>query len=301
MAEPQFESSKHVNVIPAKAGIDLAVTIFDAMEFAQRQIEKVDARILLQHVLQTNRAYLAAHPEKNLTEVQNNLFNELIARRKNGEPVAYIVGEREFFGLTFKVTPAVLIPRPETEMLVEQALMRLSEQHPARVLDLGTGSGVIAIAIATHRPLAHVSAVDASEKALAVARDNAQRLLPNQTTPIEFLHSDWFSNVPNRPYDLILSNPPYVAESDPHLSQGDLRFEPKTALAAGPHGLSALEHIAWNAASRLVPGGWLLLEHGYDQGAACREFLSNSTFENIDTQNDMAGIERVTMGSRANF
>jgi release factor glutamine methyltransferase len=299
MAEHQFESARPIDVIPAKAGIHLAVTIGDAMKFAQRQIDPIDARILLQHTFQTNRAYLAAHPEKKLTEEQNNLFNELIARRINGEPVAYLIGEREFFGLNFKVTPVVLIPRPETEMLVEQALMRLFEHYPSRVLDLGTGSGAIAIAIAKHRPQAHVTAVDASENALAVARDNAQRLLPNRATPIEFLHSDWFSNVPSTPYDLIVSNPPYVAENDPHLSQGDLRFEPQTALAAGPRGLSALERIAQNAASRLVPGGWLLLEHGYDQGAVCCALLDENGFNASQTLQDLAGLDRATLAQRA--
>jgi release factor glutamine methyltransferase len=298
MAERQFESAKPIDVIPAKAGIHSAVTIGDAMKFAQRQIDLVDARVLLQDTLQINRAYLAAHPEKKLTEEQLNRFDALIARRKNGEPIAYVIGEREFFGLTFKVTTAVLIPRPETEMLVDQALMRLSKHHRARVVDLGTGSGAIAIAIAKHRPQVHITAVDASDDALAIARENARRLLPNRAEPIEFLHSEWFSDVPREPYDLIVSNPPYVAENDPHLTQGDLRFEPQQALAAGPHGLSALEHIARNAASHLVPGGWLLLEHGYDQGAACRALLHNHGFSASQTLQDLAGLDRITLAQR---
>ena len=296
MARHQFDTAQSINVIPAKAGIHLAVTIADATKFAQQQIDPVDARILLQHTLQANRAHLAAHPEKQLIPEQQAQFYALIARRKSGEPVAYIVGEREFFGLSFKVTPAVLIPRPETELLVEQALMRIPEHRSARVLDLGTGSGAIAIAIATHRPNVHITAVDASEAALTIASQNAQRLLGHRTAAVQFIQSDWFSNVPNQPYDLIVSNPPYVAECDPHLVQGDLRFEPQQALAAGPHGLSALAHIARNAASRLAPGGWLMLEHGYDQGNACNELMAAAGFAQVATHQDLASIDRVTVG-----
>jgi release factor glutamine methyltransferase len=254
--------------------------------------------VLLQHTLKANRAYLTAHPEKVLTAAQQQQFYELIARRKNGEPVAYIVSEREFFGLNFKVTTAVLIPRPETELLVEQALMGLPENRSISVLDLGTGSGAIAIAIAKHRPLAEITAVDASTKALDVAKENAQRYLSDRASSIKFIQSDWFDALPDEPFDMIVSNPPYIAEDDPHLAQGDLRFEPREALAAGPRGLSALAHIARNAAPRLAPGGWLLLEHGYDQGAACRELLTVAEFTNVATHKDLAGIDRVTLGQR---
>ena len=298
MARHQFDPAQSIDVIPAKAGIHLAGTIADAMKFAQQQIDPVDGRVLLQHTLKANRAHLAAHPEKELTPAQQAQVYALIARRKNGEPVAYIVGEREFFGLSFKVTPAVLIPRPETELLVEQALMRLPEHRSARVLDLGTGSGAIAISIAKHRPLAQVTAVDVSEDALAIARENAQRAFADQVSPIEFLQSYWFSELPNRPYDLIVSNPPYVAENDPHLAQGDVRFEPIKALAAGPRGLSALEHIARNASSRLAPGGWLILEHGFDQGDACVELMRLADFSNVATLPDLAGHSRVTSGQQ---
>ena len=294
-------ATAHVDVIPAKPGIHAAVKTADAMKFAYRQIDQGDARVLLQHTLQTNRAHLATHPERVLTDAEENQFNDYVERRKNGEPVAYIVGEREFFGLTFKVTPAVLIPRPETELLVEQALVRLPVHWPARVLDLGTGSGAIAIAIAKHRPLAHVTAVDASQAALEIASENAQRLLGERTSCMEFLHSDWFSAVSNDPFDLIISNPPYVAEGDAHLAQGDLRFEPHQALAAGPRGLSALAHIARNAAPRLVPGGWLLLEHGYDQGNACNELMAAAGFAHVATHQDLADIDRVTLGQYPNI
>jgi release factor glutamine methyltransferase len=293
------------DVIPAQAGIHTDVTeastlvsIAAALKSARVEIESIDARVLLQHALSVNRTYLAAHPEQILTEAEQEKLIASLDRRKNGEPVAYIIGEREFFGLAFQVTPAVLIPRPETELLVEQALARLPEHLPARVLDLGTGSGAIAISIAKHRPRVRVVAVDTESDALKLASKNARRLLGDRASSIEFLQSDWFGAVPDEPFDIIVSNPPYVADDDPHLKQGDLRFEPRKALAAGPRGLSALAHIARNAAPRLVPGGWLLLEHGYDQGNACRELLAQGRLENIAIHRDLAGIDRVTLGQR---
>jgi release factor glutamine methyltransferase len=286
-------------VIPATAEIHLAATIAVALKNAQAEIDPIDARALLQHTVKTNRAYLAAHSEKVLSAIQQQQFFELIARRKNGEPIAYIIGEREFFGLTFNVTRAVLIPRPETEMLVEQVLMRLSEHHPKRILDLGSGSGAIAIAVAHHRPFAEIVATDVSNEALAVARLNADMILRERAAAIEFVQSDWFDNVSGERFDVIVSNPPYIAEDDPHLAQGDLRFEPRQALAAGPRGLSALAHIARNAAPRLAPGGWLLFEHGYDQGRACRALLENNGFTATQTLQDLAGLDRITLGQRS--
>ena len=292
-------------VIPAKAGIHshvpseiTSINIAKALEQARREIDSVDARVLLQHALNSNRAYLTAHPERVLTEAEQQQFHDHVARRKSGDPVAYIVGEREFFGLNFNVTPAVLIPRPETELLVEQALERLPANLSIRVLDLGTGSGIIAIAIAKHRPLAEISAVDASENALEVAKENARRLLSGRVASIKFIRSDWFDAVANTAFDMIVANPPYIDDDDPHLAQGDLRFEPREALAAGPRGLSALAHIARNAPSRLAPGGWLLLEHGYDQGIACRDLLTAAGFSSVATHQDLAGIDRVTLGER---
>ncbi len=290
-------------VIPAKAGIHshvpyeiTSINIAKALEQARREIDSVDARVLLQHALNSNRAHLSAHPERVLTEAEQQQFHDYVARRKDGEPVAYVIGEREFFGLNFKITPAVLIPRPETELLVEQALERLPEHHSAKLLDLGTGSGTIAIAIAEHRSLAKITAVDASENALIIAKDNAQRLLPDRAASITFIQSDWFEVLQNERFDMIVANPPYIADDDPHLAQGDLRFEPREALAAGPRGLSALAHIARNAAPRLAPGGWLLLEHGYDQGTACRDLLTAAGFSSVATHKDLAGIDRVTLG-----
>ena len=292
-------------VIPAEAGIqsrspnDVAcLSIANALRLARHDIDAVDARVLLQHALQTNRAHLAAHPEQALSQAEQEQFCARVERRKNGEPVAYIVGEREFFGLGFKVTPAVLIPRPATELLVEQALKRLPEHQSARVLDLGTGSGAIAIALAKHRPFARVAAIDMEADALEIAIYNARRLLGDQASSVEFGLSDWFSAVTDEPFDMIVSNPPYVADDDPHLAQGDLRFEPRKALAAGPRGLSALQHIARNAAPRLAPGGWLLLEHGYDQREACIELIVIAGFVNVTTHRDLAGIDRVTSGQR---
>ncbi len=273
-------------------------TVANALRLAQQEIDAIDARVLLQRALQTTRADLAAHPERVLSEVEQDQFSASVARRKSGEPVAYITGEREFFGLAFKVSPAVLIPRPDTELLVEQALERLPEHRSARMLDLGTGSGAIAIAIADQRAFACVVAVDANADALEIARHNARHLLGERASRIEFRDSDWFSAVADGPFDLIVSNPPYVADDDPHLAQGDLRFEPRRALAGGARGLSALEHIARNAAPRLAPGGWLLLEHGYDQREACSKLMYTSGFMNVETHRDLAGLDRVTLGQR---
>ncbi len=217
-------------------------------------------------------------------------------RRVAGEPIAYIVGEREFYGLSFEVTPDVLIPRPETELLVELALQYMPAD--ARVLDLGTGSGAIAIALAHAQPDAIVTALDASPAALAVARGNAQR----HSVAVELLHSDWFAAlaVPRdmRQFDVIVSNPPYIVAGDPHLTQGDLRFEPADALTDHADGLSALRTIVSGAMSHLVAGGWLFVEHGYDQAAAVRTLLAEQGFVDGQSWKDLAGIERVSGGHR---
>ncbi|MEO5863025.1 MAG: peptide chain release factor N(5)-glutamine methyltransferase [Burkholderiales bacterium] len=274
------------------------LTVGDALQLAQRDINTVDARVLLQHALRTNRAHLAAHPERVLSEAERDRFCAVIDRRKNGEPVAYIVGEREFFGLSFRVTTAVLIPRPETELLVEQALARLPGHRSTRILDLGTGSGAIAIAIAQQRPCARAVAVDFDADALEIATYNGRHLLGEQASSVEFQLSNWFSAVAEKLFDMIVSNPPYVANDDPHLAQGDLRFEPRRALDGGAGGLSALEHITRNAAPRLGPCGWLLLEHGYDQSEACSKLMYSAGFVGVETHRDLAGIDRVTIGQR---
>jgi release factor glutamine methyltransferase len=254
---------------------------------------RLEAQILLCHALGVARSWLISHDRDALTEPAVQNYSALLTRRLAGEPIAYLVGRREFFGLEFKITPAVLIPRPETELLVELALERIPEIQPCKVLDLGTGSGAIAISIAKNRPLAAVTAVDQSLEALAVARDNAVTLeVPN----LRLLHSNWFSALDGETFDLIVSNPPYVEASDPHLQRGDVRFEPLSALASGSDGLDDIRLIAAAASQHLKPGGWLLFEHGYNQGEGCREMLRQQGFLEVETIRDLAGLERVSMG-----
>lgn len=213
-------------------------------------------------------------------------------RRAAGEPIAYLTGACEFYGLEFRVTPSVLIPRPETELLVDLVLERLPGAGRARVLDLGTGSGCIAVTLAHLRPRLEVWAADASPAALEVARDNARRL----DATVRLLRSDWLAALAGERFDLILANPPYVAAGDPHLSQGDLRFEPASALVAGEDGLNDIRRIVAAAPAHLVPGGWLLFEHGYDQGQRCRTLLAQAGFARVASWRDLAGIERVSGG-----
>jgi len=274
----------------------------DAAQLADRlALDAADARLevqyLLQHALHKPRAWLLAHPEEMLPEAQFTDYQKLLQRRLHGEPVAYILGEREFFGLDFKVTPATLIPRPETELLVELALQRIAPQSSCRVLDLGTGSGAIALTLAHERPLAEVTAVDASAVALEVARENGRRLGIGN---VHFLRSDWFAALAHeRNFDLIASNPPYVAEDDPHLRQGDLPAEPQSALVSGLDGLDDIRHIVSRASGYLRPGGWLLLEHGYDQAAQVRKLLQQAGFEDAFSAHDLSGIERASGGRLA--
>jgi release factor glutamine methyltransferase len=254
---------------------------------------RIEVQSLLQQVLNVSRAYLLAHPERCLNDSEQARYEELLFRRLRGEPIAYILGEREFFGLMFKVTPATLIPRPETELLVELALQRIPQHRPSRLLDLGTGSGAIALSIAHARPDVEVVAVDASSEALAVARENAQRLgLSNAV----FVQSDWYAALDAQRFDLIVSNPPYVAAGDPHLQHGDLRFEPSSALASGDDGLDDIRRIVTHTKAYLSPEGWLLLEHGYDQAKQVRELMQQAGFNEIFSACDLAGIERVSGG-----
>ncbi len=248
---------------------------------------------LLQHVLRVRRAYLLAHPEQVLDQMHQDTYTALLQRRLRGEPIAHLLGEREFFGLNFKVTPATLIPRPETELLVEQALLRMPKGGTSRILDLGTGSGAIALSIAHARKDADVVAVDASDAALQVARENAERL---NVRNVNFRQGDWFSPVTGQRFDLIVSNPPYIAAGDKHLAQGDVRFEPLSALASGADGLDDIRRIIMAAARHLAAKGWLLLEHGYDQAAAVRGLLTQSGFCDVFSEKDLAGIERISGG-----
>jgi release factor glutamine methyltransferase len=260
----------------------------------------IDAQVLLAHMLGKGRAWLAAHGGEALSPEQAAAFFALAKRRRAGEPIAYLTGIREFWGLPFLVSPAVLIPRPETEALVELALTRLPTDRDLTVLDLGTGSGAIALALAHERPRANVLATDASADALAVARGNARRL---NLSNVEFRHSDWYAGVPaaapGAAFDLIASNPPYVAARDPHLSDGDVRFEPQMALASGADGLDALRTIVAGARARLAPGGTLVVEHGYDQAQAVRALFAAAGFTGIVGARDLAGIPRVVAGCAA--
>lgn len=260
--------------------------------------------MLLQSVLTVSRSYLLAHPERVLDAVQYAAYDALLQRRMRGEPIAHILGEREFFGLSFKVTPDTLIPRPETELLVELALERIpahglpgihfrQSERKFRILDLGTGSGVIALSIAHARPDAEITAVDVSEAALEVARENAQRL---DVANVSFLQSDWFSALDRQRYDLIVSNPPYVPAGDAHLSQGDVRFEPLPALASGTDGLDDIRKIVSRAGGYLECGAWLLLEHGYDQAAQVHYQLRLNGFGEVFSAKDIAGIDRISGG-----
>src|SRR5688572_22127080 len=240
----------------------------------QPGVTPLDARVLLRAVLHVSDAHIAAHPEQRLTEVEERGYLALIARRWAGEPVAYLAGEREFYSLEFRITPAVLIPRPETELLVDLALERVPPGRAARVLDLATGSGCVAVAIAKHRAQAPVTATDVSREALALARVNAER----HGAAVELVESDWFGALAGRRFDVIVANPPYVASDDHHMGEGDARFEPRHALVAGPSGYECLDTIIAQAPRHLVPGGWLVVEHGYDQAARLRQRLEDAGF-----------------------
>jgi release factor glutamine methyltransferase len=261
---------------------------------ASLPLDPLENRILLCHATGLSRVQLITRAEQALDEEQAARLQALVQRRLAGEPIAYIVGKREFFGLDFEVSKAVLIPRPDTELIVELALERLPPQ--GRLLDMGTGSGAIAVSVAHARPDAAVTALDLSDEALAVARRNAA----NNGARVRFLRSDWFSaldaNGANDSFELIASNPPYIAAGDEHLSQGDLRFEPAGALTDHADGLSALRAIVDGSPRHLVPGGWLLMEHGYDQAAAVRTLLEAGGYTEVQSWRDLAGIERVSGG-----
>lgn len=253
-----------------------------------------DTEILLSHCLGQPRAWLYTWPEKEVSAECALRFAQLLDRRRQGLPIAYLVGEREFWSLPLRVNDATLIPRPETETLVNWAL-ELALPEDARVVDLGTGSGAIALAVASARPAWHVTAVDVSEAALAVARANAERTGLQQ---VRFLQSDWYSAVSGQRFHALLGNPPYIDGDDPHLSRGDLRFEPRAALVAADRGLADLRHLVAGAPPHLLTGGWLLLEHGFEQGPQVRALLDEAGFQHVSTRRDLAGQERITGGCR---
>jgi len=257
---------------------------------------RLDAELLLCAVLKRPRTHLYTWPEQALDADQLARLHTLLDARAAGHPIAHLLGEREFWGLPLQVTPDTLIPRPETELLVEQALLRLPRNKPLKVADLGTGSGAIALAIASERPEAEVHAVDASLEALKVAEANAERLgLGN----VHFHLGSWLAPLAGMQFDLIASNPPYIPEADPHLSQGDVRFEPRSALAAGADGLDDIRQIIHAAPAHLAPGGWLLLEHGYDQREALLALLDEQGWVNVADLDDLAGQPRLAIGRRA--
>jgi release factor glutamine methyltransferase len=251
----------------------------------------LDAELLLAHVLCTERWRLTAHPERCVSPAEATRFRALLARRANGEPLAYLTGHREFWSLDLAVTPDVLVPRPETELLIERAL-KLRPQSAARVADLGTGSGAIAIVLARERPQWQVVATDASLAALAVARGNSMAL----GAQVEFRHGDWYAPLAGERFDLLLSNPPYVAADDPAMQA--LRHEPAMALTPGPDAFSCLCTLARGAAQHLLPGGWLILEHGSTQGAQLRDELVLAGLRHVRSHRDLAGQERTTEGQR---
>lgn len=250
--------------------------------------------MLLCHLLGKSRSFLYAWPEQPLSAIQAQAYQALIQRRQRGEPIAHITGLREFWSLALKVTPATLIPRPETELLVERGLQHLTGMASAQVADLGTGSGAIALALASECPSCRVHAADRSDAALEVARENAKQLGINN---VHFYLGNWFDALPTEcRYDLILSNPPYIAENDSHLVQGDLRHEPRSALASGPDGLNAIRIICAHAGAHLKSAGWLLLEHGFEQAHSVRELFSQQGFIKVGSHRDLAGHERISEG-----
>ena len=271
------------------------MTLFDALTAARQHIDRLDARLLLQYATGCTHADLLARPETPVLPPAYTQFTEWVTRRAAGEPLAYLVGEAEFRGRVFQVTPDVLIPRPETEVLIDLAVDRLKTLKTARVLDLGTGSGIVAISLALECPQAQIIAVDLSPGAISVARNNAGRL----GAGVSFLEGDWFAPLQGESFDLIVANPPYIAEGDPHLAGDGLPFEPVMALSdqeKGGDGLACIRRIVAAAPAHLLPGGWLLFEHGYDQGAASRALLTAAGWATPATWPDLAGIDRVSGG-----
>jgi release factor glutamine methyltransferase len=255
---------------------------------------RLDTEVLLMHVTGLARTALITRAQEMVLPAHEEKLQELLACRARGEPIAYLTGRREFWSLELTVTPDVLIPRPETELLVEQALMRIPAEATWTIADLGTGSGAIALAIARERPRCRLIATDASETALAVAQGNAIRLA---IVNVEFRHGEWLDPLADEVLDMIVSNPPYVAEQDPHLAQGDVRFEPRGALVAGADGLSAIRVIAAAAHRHLRRSGFLLLEHGFDQAPAVRAVLAKHGYEAVATCPDLQGLPRVSFGT----
>ncbi|MCK5729268.1 MAG: peptide chain release factor N(5)-glutamine methyltransferase [Methylococcales bacterium] len=255
----------------------------------------LDAEVLLCFVLKKPRTHLRAWPEKILSSEEIAVFKQLINRRSEGEPIAYLTGHREFWSRDFKVNNSVLIPRADTELLIELSLARIPNDKPYKILDLGTGSGIIGITLALERPKATIIATDISLNSLKTAQKNATE---HQVENISFQHGHWFSTIKPQQFDLIVSNPPYIAENDPHLQQGDLRFEPEHALISKNNGLNDISHIIQSASVYLKPQGRLLIEHGYNQQNAVQTLFQNASYQNIQIQTDLAQRPRAVLGQK---
>ena len=270
---------------------DATQRLAEAIDLPPREA-RLEARVLASHAWHVAAAWLISHDTDSVSADHAAEFNALLSRRIEGVPVAYLVGLREFYGRPFEVSSDVLIPRPDTELLVERALAALPADQPVEILDLGTGSGCIAVTLALECPRAHVTAVDRSAAALVVAQRNAERL----SARVELLESNWFSALGDRRFDLIVSNPPYIASQDPHLSRGDVRFEPLSALASGPDGLDDLRHVIHAARDHIKPAATLLLEHGYDQSEAVLALLRTGGIPHAQSWADLSGTLRVSGG-----
>ena len=275
------------------------MTVAEALRLAAQltpisDTPRLDVELLLAWVLQKNRTWLYTWPESDLSDAHRQRFEAAFARRRRGEPLAHITGQREFWSLPLAVNNSTLIPRPDTERLVELSLLLTESSPSGAALDLGTGTGAIALAFASERPGWHVSAVDVSAVAVSLAEQNREALgLPN----VKCFTSHWFDGVsPGTRFDIILSNPPYIADADPHLNEGDVRFEPRSALVAAQDGLADIEHILARARNFLSPGGWLLIEHGWTQGEAVRAIFRSCGYQSITTEQDLGGRDRVTLG-----
>jgi len=263
-------------------------------QLPESESPKRDAEILLSYVTGRSRSWIIAFDDHELESEQLSRLAELLARRARGEPIAYLTGEREFWSLSLSVSPDTLIPRPDTELLVEQALAHLP-QHAVEILDLGTGTGAIALALASERPECRVTGVDRIAAAITLAESNARRLAIGN---VQFRLSNWFSALSGEQFSLIASNPPYIDQADEHLRQGDVRFEPESALVASDNGLADIKWITENAGAHLLPGGWLLFEHGWQQAEQVRTILRENKFTAIETCQDYGGNDRVTLAQK---
>lgn len=275
-----------------------AITVQDALSYGKSSLNQEQtyalrcAEILLQYVLQMSRASLYAHPEQILSSEQSEQYHALIQQRQQGTPIAYLIGQRSFWTFELKVSTATLIPRSETELIIERTLALADATLPLTILDLGTGTGAIALALAAERPRWKITACDQSEQALAIAKENARVL----QLPIQFIQSDWFEAFAQQRFDMVISNPPYLAIDDPHLQQGDLRFEPQSALVSGQDGLDALRHIIMHSHLHLNPQGLLIVEHGYDQGERVCDLFQKNGYKNVQSWSDWQNHPRVCSG-----